>query len=255
MLKKAVAMDKRRSIELGSQKIPPRPKISGTSKLEINNNNASMLIGSIVEKGVSEIPKTKTLAPTPPPRATVLPFPVARHCSHGPVGMCRRKGSVGVLVELGARRSIGVQLTQDRMKITDSDDHDEDAREDGKLTASERIAALARPVQRMEKKELNLHNWRELIAGMIPLTDRAGIQNAGPRDGSLWSAWTDRVESVLKLRFSLDGNVIQSELDMGTSRTLIMLLKTDILRTEGNPGAAGYTIKEVVALTRSVDAS
>lgn len=26
----------------------------------------------------------------------------------------------------------------------------------------------------------------------------------------------------------------------------------DILRTEGDPGAAGYTIKEAVALTRSV---
>jgi len=30
------------------------------------------------------------------------------------------------------------------------------------------------------------------------------------------------------------------------------LTERDYLRTEGDPGAAGYTIKEAVALTRSV---
>lgn len=57
-------------------------KVFGASKLEIGENDASGLIGSIIEKGISETPQNK---PTPPPQLTVLPFPVARHRSHGPV--------------------------------------------------------------------------------------------------------------------------------------------------------------------------
>ncbi|KAI6677528.1 hypothetical protein NL676_038324 [Syzygium grande] len=486
-------MDKRKSSGSGRQKIPPRHRISGTGEPRINEDNASMLIGSIVEKGVSDIPETKTLAPTPPPRATVLPFPVARHRSHGP-----HWGPVGT------------RWDEDH----DSDDHNEDAEEYRRLAASERIAAFARPVQRKEKKELNLHNWREIAAGndssfssknikrrstgaearnssreviksenkrnlmddtslsgAVPMEvdakplskfepmyetdgaitdgktsalmqsdtgkgtqvqgcsldgdkkaeaayilrdsgskhissgtgavkvssnesvrmlteakelsssfldqsrekenqssslptaslfrsnvshdghshsslesqidaencarlqnneekmdpsllkllkrrgqekfkkqnlsgsqiatdatlgsplvadqslqnaesqntrdrvsnlassetvkdsqshqDHAGVQNVGPRDGSLWNAWTVRVEAVRKLRFSLDGNVIQSEIDT-VARTGLnrqnadSVAERDFLRTEGDPGAAGYTIKEAVALTRSV---
>lgn len=138
-------MDKRRSGGSGSRKVPPRGKVSGTIKPQVNEDDASMLIGSIVEKGVSDVPGTKTLAaPTPPPRATVLPFPVARHRSHGP-----HWGPVSTRWD----------------KDHDSDDHEEDAQEDRKLAASEQIAALARPVQRKEKRELNLQDWRELVAG------------------------------------------------------------------------------------------
>jgi hypothetical protein len=43
----------------------------------------SHLVGSIVEKGFS------AAAPSSAPRPTVLPFPVARHRSHGPVSRRR----------------------------------------------------------------------------------------------------------------------------------------------------------------------
>ncbi|KAJ6986289.1 hypothetical protein NC653_024010 [Populus alba x Populus x berolinensis] len=56
-------------------------KVFGAKELEIGGNDASRLIGSIIEKGISETPQNK---PTPPPQLTVLPFPVARHRSHGP---------------------------------------------------------------------------------------------------------------------------------------------------------------------------
>ncbi|KAM1791226.1 hypothetical protein ACFX12_035211 [Malus domestica] len=57
-----------------------KPKvIFGTKALQTSDGDgASSLIGGIVEKGISDKPLS---GPTPPPRPTVLPFPVARHRS------------------------------------------------------------------------------------------------------------------------------------------------------------------------------
>lgn len=60
-----------------------RTKILGGNKVELGGVDASRLIGSIIEKGVTE--NVQSSSPTPPPKVTVLPFPVARHRSHGPV--------------------------------------------------------------------------------------------------------------------------------------------------------------------------
>lgn len=74
---------------------------------------------------------------------------------------------------------------------------------------------------------------------------------------SLWDDWSKRVESVRELRFSLDGNIVKSEFDVPKSGNTSAyaeqnLSERDYLRTEGDPGAAGYTIKEAVALARSI---
>ena len=59
-------------------------KVFGSNTLQLSEDDASRLVGSIVEKGISEKPLINpTLNPFPKP--TVLPFPVARHRSHGPV--------------------------------------------------------------------------------------------------------------------------------------------------------------------------
>lgn len=70
--------------ETKTPKTQPLQKMIGNSKLQISEDDASRLIGSIVEKGMSDGPNTKPF-PTPAPNPTVLPFPVARHRSHGPV--------------------------------------------------------------------------------------------------------------------------------------------------------------------------
>ncbi|XP_050108271.1 transcriptional elongation regulator MINIYO-like [Malus sylvestris] len=75
-------------------------------------------------------------------------------------------------------------------------------------------------------------------------------QNSGKASGSLWNAWSDRVQAARNLRFSLDGTVIIDGFHQ-ISRSS-NLSERDYLRTEGDPGAAGYTIKEAVSLTRSV---
>ncbi|KAL9231869.1 hypothetical protein vseg_007035 [Gypsophila vaccaria] len=76
-------------------------------------------------------------------------------------------------------------------------------------------------------------------------------QNSISKGSSMWSNWSKRVEAVRNMRFSLDGNVIEGN-SSGSTYTADNVAKRDFLRTEGDPGAAGYTIKEALALARSV---
>ncbi|KAL6008473.1 hypothetical protein ACLOJK_033985 [Asimina triloba] len=80
-------------------------------------------------------------------------------------------------------------------------------------------------------------------------------------DSSLWNLWTSKVEKVRELRFSLDGSVVEKNspevpisgnLPTGNQFDVENVAERDFLRTEGDPGAAGYTIKEAVALIRSM---
>ncbi|XP_076905908.1 transcriptional elongation regulator MINIYO-like [Bidens hawaiensis] len=67
---------------------------------------------------------------------------------------------------------------------------------------------------------------------------------------SLWDTWSTNVEAARDLRFSLDGDLVN---DYGqVSGSVENASERDFLRTEGDPGALGYTIKEAIALTRSV---
>ncbi|KAF3434785.1 hypothetical protein FNV43_RR21871 [Rhamnella rubrinervis] len=80
--------------------------------------------------------------------------------------------------------------------------------------------------------------------------DPAEVRISKPANSSLWNAWSERVEAIRNLRFSLDGTVTGNDLVQVPETGDITM--RDFLRTEGDPGAAGYTIKEAVALTRSV---
>ncbi|KAF2296802.1 hypothetical protein GH714_003522, partial [Hevea brasiliensis] len=87
--------------------------------------------------------------------------------------------------------------------------------------------------------------------------DNGLVQDSGPHDGYLWNSWSERVEAVRRLRFSLEGSVITDESEAGdisidTRDGAVNVTERDFLRTEGDPGAVGYTIKEAVQLTRSV---
>ncbi|CAH8305527.1 unnamed protein product [Eruca vesicaria subsp. sativa] len=82
------------------------------------------------------------------------------------------------------------------------------------------------------------------------------VQNSVLIQDFLWDSWTERVEAVRELRFSFDGNVVVDDVAPtgGTGETCsgVGFSERDFLRTEGDPGAAGYTIIEAIALTRSV---
>ncbi|CAA6666185.1 unnamed protein product [Spirodela intermedia] len=84
---------------------------------------------------------------------------------------------------------------------------------------------------------------------------------SGVGDSGSWKSWCQRVEKVRLLRFRLDGNVINDDIPMELKNGLNTsfsqynpenVAERDFLRTEGDPGAAGYTIKEAIALTRSI---
>ncbi|KAB1207630.1 hypothetical protein CJ030_MR7G014915 [Morella rubra] len=78
-------MEKKKRSSKGSDTNSPliKPKIfGGGGALQISEDGASRIIGGIVEKGISDEPHRH---PTAPPKPSLLPFPVARHRSHGPV--------------------------------------------------------------------------------------------------------------------------------------------------------------------------
>ncbi|KAL0365713.1 UNVERIFIED_CONTAM: Transcriptional elongation regulator MINIYO [Sesamum angustifolium] len=120
----------------------PKPKILGATPLQISEDDAARLVGGIVEKGFSDNKQARPLGPTTAPRPTVLPFPVARHRSHGP--------------------HWGPKVGNFKV-INDNDDADEDVGEGEDCDGMELAAGVANPVERKEKKGLDFSRWKEIV--------------------------------------------------------------------------------------------
>ncbi|GJM98116.1 hypothetical protein PR202_ga15093 [Eleusine coracana subsp. coracana] len=99
----------------------------------------SRLVGSIVEKDFS------APAPSFSPRPTVLPFPVARHRSHGPHWGPASKDA----------GNDGADEEDDEMDVDETD----------YLPVA---AAAAGPVRRKEKKGMDFSRWREIVGDAPP---------------------------------------------------------------------------------------
>ncbi|KAE9595681.1 putative RNA polymerase II-associated protein [Lupinus albus] len=136
-----------KQISKGSE--PKKVKALNTSSLQINENDASRLVGSIVEKGISDSHNNNnnnnnSFLFQPFPQPTVLPFPVARHRSHGPHWrpLSTKRGGDG----------------------DDDDDSDINVEDEGDKAFMEfdKVAAFAKPVQRMKKKGLDFRKWQEI---------------------------------------------------------------------------------------------
>ncbi|GAA0145257.1 hypothetical protein LIER_05496 [Lithospermum erythrorhizon] len=89
--------------------------------------------------------------------------------------------------------------------------------------------------------------------------DVNAVSGAMPKSSSLWDGWTKRVEGVRDLRFSIDGNIVEGDVAVAPVITSFQKLysednvsERDYIRTDGDPGAAGYTVKEAVALCQSM---
>lgn len=134
-------MDKRQkqsNKDKGSEQKSTAAKILRNKALEIDGGDNSWLIGGIVENGIAS-PEFSSKKPTPPPNPTVLPFPVARHRSHGPHW---------------------------NPLVNKNDDNEErDDEYEGKFADFDSIASFAKPVQRKEKKGLSFSQWKELTQG------------------------------------------------------------------------------------------
>ncbi|CAD6334672.1 unnamed protein product [Miscanthus lutarioriparius] len=104
---------------------PPTPAAAAVSP--------SRLVGAIVEKGFS------AAAPSSAPRPSILPFPVARHRSHGP--------HWGHVAKDASKYGAG----DDEMDMDETDYHPV-------------AAAAAGPVRRKEKKGMDFSQWRGVAA-------------------------------------------------------------------------------------------
>ncbi|CAI0468957.1 unnamed protein product [Linum tenue] len=131
------------------------------------------------------------------------------------------------------------------------------------MSAEEEIAeAQAEIMEKMNSSLLNLLKKRgqqKLKQQNVSESDVALEKqpaNETPSSCTSWNAWSDRVEAARGVRFSLEGNVIPVDFETGAipndAGGADCLTERDYLRTEGDPGAAGYSIKEAVQLTRSV---
>ncbi|CAI9275749.1 unnamed protein product [Lactuca saligna] len=152
---------------------------------------ASSIIGGIVEKGFS--------TPVSQPQVTVLPFPVARHRSHGPHWAPRTSSS----------------------SIHDNDEEDDGEYEDH--TDFNLLAANAKPIHRKQKKSLNLKQWQELTTDDNTTKKQHKYNgSAKPSDPKKESGNTN--SEVPKSHKQKAGNVgidaVQSNLDNGTQSTI-----------------------------------
>ncbi|MED6138966.1 hypothetical protein PIB30_079405 [Stylosanthes scabra] len=125
---------------------PKKVKVLSTSSLQINEEDASRLVGSIIEKGISDS-QGNNIITTPPssfPKPTVLPFPVARHRSHGPHWhpLSSKGGDGG--------------------NDDDYSDNDVEDKEDKIFKEFEKVSAFANPVQKRKKKGLDFKKWKEV---------------------------------------------------------------------------------------------
>ncbi|KAK2974314.1 hypothetical protein RJ640_026875, partial [Escallonia rubra] len=119
-------------------KKPSRQNFTGNSSLKLGDDaDASFLVGGIVEKGFSQEPSLRPVGPSSAPGPTVLPFPVARHRSHGPYWA---------------------------PKVSDNSDNAGNDEDDEMLAECDSVAAFANPIQRKQKKGMDFSRWREIGA-------------------------------------------------------------------------------------------
>ncbi|KAG2307713.1 hypothetical protein Bca52824_027461 [Brassica carinata] len=188
----------------------------------------SSLVGSIVEKG---FPENKPL----PPKPTRLPFPVARHRSHGPHVGSRAQPKVPIVEEEEEDEEESLMNAENNARLQ-------------KMSHEEIVKAQAELFEKMDPALLTILKKR----GQDKLNKR---KHSVPEVSEGPSLRPDiHSPQVRDLRFSFDGNVVEHDVVVPPDETGVNMsaVERDFLRTEGDPGAAGYTIKEAIALTRSV---
>ncbi|XP_072985715.1 transcriptional elongation regulator MINIYO [Typha latifolia] len=122
-------MESKKEVKKASSSKNPKTAAFSLKQRVEELHHATGLIGSIVEKGFSSSPAS---LPTP----TVLPFPVARHRSHGP-----HWAPVSA--------------------VRDSDE--EDMEEEGDSMDYDPVALFAKPLERKDKKRLEFSKWKEFV--------------------------------------------------------------------------------------------
>uniref|UniRef100_A0ACD5UGC2 Uncharacterized protein n=1 Tax=Avena sativa TaxID=4498 RepID=A0ACD5UGC2_AVESA len=173
-----------RKVVVGPFDDAPPPSTSASTATAAAVASPSHLVGAIVEKGFS------AAAPSSAPRPTVLPFPVARHRSHGPHWNPVRKDADK---EKGEEEDYGMDV--DEMDY-------------------QPVAAVAGPVRRKEKKGMDFSRWREFVADDAPPKRRQGKKDNTQKIDPAVAAKSVGVNKVGVRGLGKDG----MELDGGNGR-------------------------------------
>ncbi|XP_027910836.1 transcriptional elongation regulator MINIYO isoform X1 [Vigna unguiculata] len=176
---------------------PKKVKILSTSSLQINEKDAFQLVGSIVEKGISDSHNNPTTPFISFPKPSVLPFPVARHRSHGPHWRPLSNG-------------------KDEDGEADDGDNNVEDEEDKNFQEFERVSAFAKPVQRRRKKGLDFRKWKEISSddgSSLGKESEEGVSRFSQSTGK--KKYENGSKSLKKKTSSSDSNIIsQMKVDM-----------------------------------------
>ncbi|CAN6201272.1 unnamed protein product [Urochloa humidicola] len=189
----------------------------------------SSLVGSIVEKGFS------AAAPSSAPRPSVLPFPVARHRSHGPHWGPAAKGA----------GKDGAEEEENEMDMDEAD-------------YQPVVAAAAGPVKRKEKKGMDFSRWREFVGDAPPkqrqgkptqakkqseqridaeaVTSKAGAASAGGRELEVGAMQIDSGNAREVPGPAVLVSDVASKKPMNQARSRVELVKAGEIR---NPASQG----------------
>ncbi|KAL5055071.1 hypothetical protein RYX36_035753 [Vicia faba] len=215
---------------------PKKVKILNTSSLSVKEQeDAFQLVGSIVEKGIDDgDSQSKTTPFYSFPKPSVVPFPVARHRSHGPHWHpLNSKGGYD--------------------HGNDESDNDIGDEEDADLMGFEKVAAFANPIQRKKTKGMDFEKWKEItqddksssgrdLANDVTAYRKKKNANDGRRDEDiennvgekLWRNKTSKKKEPKKVKilntsslsvkeqedaFQLVGSIVEKGIDDGDSQS------------------------------------
>ncbi|KAG8094575.1 hypothetical protein GUJ93_ZPchr0012g20989 [Zizania palustris] len=167
----------------------------------------SHLVGAIVEKGFSSLVAAPSSAPSP----TVLPFPVARHRSHGPHW-------------IPAARDAGLGEVEDEEEGMDLDETD-----------YQPVAAVASPVRRKEKKGMDFTRWRELVTDDAP-PKRRQAKPLQPKKERKGFRGTDMWLEIGNEKSELGEVALIS--DLASRKPIIQVDARDVMRNVSHAGDA-----------------
>ncbi|KAL2936991.1 Transcriptional elongation regulator MINIYO [Bienertia sinuspersici] len=192
----------------------PKERVIGANAVHLSEDEANTLVGGIIEKGISE--NNFSTAPSTAPLPSVLPFPVARHRSHGPhwTPNVSHSAAIGAVV----------------------DEYDEFDEEDNDPTNYAPIADYAEPIRRKKKKEIDTSRWREFVSTIDDKDKNQRVQ-----------------KGVEKQKIDGDSKVLSDEKYMVTRPSFVVNDHNSLSSLQGTPEVAVGTTTAVRSVDMELD--
>lgn len=219
-----------------------------------------------LRKKEAKIAATKKVVPVPgvekEPEIEGESRNLAAACTSSTNGVVRSEREQDMLVSDGEQQTLIDEIEAENIARLSEMSTDEIAMAQAEITEKMDPELLEMLKKRARNKLGKKKGTGEQIEGSKRSKTGASIGDwtpSGEVSNKSWKAWSERVEKVRELRFALDGSVVDVGSDQLNCNKLDSnqyngetVVERDFLRTEGDPAALGYTIKEAVALIRSM---